>query len=128
MNLYFVDLLVHSRTITGKAQLCAIAGVTEMKTLKLIRMVNGTMALLSNKEVFPSAEWLAMQTKTPVAGAKWFTAWPLSGGQMSVQDDPSVFDVVEEVADATTIHHCCEGTFHGFNPAAQAIRVYLQEV
>ena len=86
----------------------------------------GQLVLLPDIEAFPSDAWIDQLNNPPRdRNAKWFTAWPVSGGQMCIQLDPTIFEVIDEVADQQIIDFCCSNEIHGFNPAATAIRSYL---
>ena len=75
------------------------------------------LILLTDEETFPSQDWLDIQRKPYTKGAKWFTAYPFSGGAISVQKESLAkqFRPVHEM----DIEMATEG--EDFNPATPTI-------
>jgi hypothetical protein len=90
-----------------------------MKKLTLVQK-NGEKWLLSDIEVAPDQAWLDIQNKRPLSEGSWNRGWPLLGGQGILQQ--GTYQVIGEATESD-IQEAISG--HGFNPAANAIKTYI---
>lgn len=80
--------------------------------MKLIRDRHGREGLLGKKyDTAPDPGWLAQLSKRPTDNPTWYTAYPLTGGSVGVQE--GTFEVLREATPEDIAKALTEANFHG---------------
>lgn len=90
--------------------------------MKLIRDRHGRLGILGNRTAEPEQWWKDIQSIPCTSNPNWFSAYPLDGGAVNVQE--GTFEVLREATDDEIDHHfrkCIKGGSRLFNPASDTV-------
>ena len=97
--------------------------------MKLIRDRHGRVCVLGEPTSEPEVWWKALQSIPCTDNPNWFSAYPLDGGAVNVQE--GTFKVLRDAKQYDiTLHfeRCMKGGDRPFNPAADTVlRLWNQE-
>lgn len=90
--------------------------------MKLIRDRHGRLGVLGNRTEEPEQWWKDLQSIPCTDNPNWFSAYPLSGGAVNVQE--GTFEVIRDVTDEDidyNFRNCLKGGKGNFNPASATV-------